>query len=188
MKIKLQWLILLLALLSVAAVIVPRLKYWVPSLGPSIVQAARPEQATPEAVVTSVFETADQGGDSDNANEVMTDRLNTMHLIEGKGSMTPEEQKFDGLFWDNKRSAAIYGYLRAGLTRAANITANNTNGDAAVIRVAVKIFPREGSEWVDSTYTVELKKRGPNWYVDEMKTPHQPGGAYQAFKQKMGIP
>ena len=102
--------------------------------------------------------------------------------------MTPEEQKFDDLFWDNKRSAAIYGYLRAGLTRAANITANSTSGDVAVISVAVKIFPREGSEWVDSTYTVELKKRGPNWYVDEMKTPHQPGGVYQAYKQKMGIP
>jgi hypothetical protein len=188
MKAKLPWLIPLLALLPIAAVIAPRLKYWLPSLGPSIVEAARPEQATPEAVVTYVFQTVDQGGDSDNANEVMTDRLNTMHLIEGKGNMTPEEQNFDGLFWDNKRSAAIYGYLRAGLTRAANITASNTSGDAAVIIVAVKIFPHEGSDWVDSTYTVELKKRGPNWYVDEMKTPHQPGGVYRAFKQKMGIP
>jgi len=74
--------------------------------------------------VTSVFQTTDQGGDSDNANEVMTDRLNTMHLIQGKEKMTPEEQKFDGLFWDNI----------------------------------------------------------------EMKTPHQPGGVYQAYKQKMGTP
>jgi len=188
MKTKLPWLIPLLALLPIAAIIAPRLKYFLPSLGPGIAEAARPEQATPEAVVTSVFQTADQGGDSGNANEVMTDRLNTMHLIQGKEKMTPEEQKFDSLFWDNKRSAAIYGYLRAGLTRAANITANSTNGDAAVITVAVKIFPREGSEWVDSTYTVELKRRGPNWYVDEMKTPHQPGGVYQAYKQKMGIP
>src|SRR5260370_19721815 len=98
MKTKLPWLIPLLALLPIAAVIAPRLKYWLPSLGPSIVEAARPEQATPEAVVNSVFQTADQGGDSDNANEVMTDRLNTMHLIHRQQSMTPEDQKFDDLY------------------------------------------------------------------------------------------
>jgi hypothetical protein len=68
------------------------------------------------------------------------------------------------------------------------MTANNPSGDAAVISVVVKIFPRNGWDWEDSTYAVELKKRGPDWYVDEMKTPHQPGGVYLAYKEKVGIP
>ncbi len=188
MKNKLWWIAPLLVLLPVAGYVVPRLKYWLPSLGPGIVEAARPEQATPERVVTAVFLTVDQGGPEDNPNVVMTGRLNTMHLIQGTSAMTLEEQKFNALFWDNKRSSSIYAYLRDGLTREASITANSTNGDASVIGVAVKVYPKEGDEWVDASYTVELRKRRPNWYVDELKTPKWPGGVYAAYKQKMGIP
>ncbi len=57
-----------------------------------------------------------------------------------------------------------------------------------MISVAVKDYPKDGDDWVDTSYRVELKKRGPNWYVDELKTPKWPGGVYAAYKQKMGIP
>jgi hypothetical protein len=188
MKFKLRWTVPLLLLLMIAGYVVPRLKYWLPSLGPGVMETARAEQATPEGVVTAVFQTVDQGGREDDPNVVMTDRLNTMHLIAGKNAMTAEEQKFDALFWDNKRSSSIYSYLRDGLTREANITAINTSGSNSVISVAVKDYPKDGDDWVDTSYTVELKKRGPNWYVDELKTPKWPGGVYAAYKQKMGIP
>jgi hypothetical protein len=77
--------------------------------------------------------------------------------------------------------------LRHRLTTSASITANNTTGDSAVVNVKVKIFSEKDSEWwVDSTYTVELKKRGPNWYVDELKSSQWPDGVYHQFKKRLG--
>jgi hypothetical protein len=89
---------------------------------------------------------------------------------------------------DNQRSAVIYAFLRKRLTTSVNMTANNTTGDSAVVSAAVKLYPHESSEWTDSTGTVELKQRGPRWYVDELKSPEWPGGGYQRFKQKMESP
>jgi hypothetical protein len=187
MKIKLGWIISAVALLSIAGILLPRLKYSLPSLGPGVSEAARDEQATPEATVTSMFQMTDQGEDLSNFKEVVSDRLNYAHMLQGKDAMTPEEQKFAGLFWDNQRSAAIYAYLRHRLTTSASITANNTTGDSAVVNVKVKIFSEKDSEWwVDSTYTVELKKRGPNWYVDELKSSQWPDGVYHQFKKRLG--
>jgi len=185
MKVKLAWIILVVALVSIAGIVVPRLKYWGPSSGPSASEPARTEQATPEATVGTVFQMTDQGGESDNPNDVITDRLNYAHMFEGK-TMSPDEQKFADLFWDNQRSAAIYGYLRRGLTTSASITANNITGDSAVVSVAMKITPNHHAEWVDSTCTVELKKRGSNWYVDELKSERAPDGVFQKFKQATG--
>jgi hypothetical protein len=187
MKIKLWWIIVAVALVSIGSVLVPRLRYWFPSSETGASEPARAEQATPEAVVTSMFQMTDQGGqsESDNPRDVITDRLNDMHLVTGK-DMTPEEQKFANLFLNTERSAAIYNYLKGELTKSANITADNSTGDSAIVSVAVKVFLENGSDWVDSTCTVELKKRGPNWYVDELKSPRMPGGLYQRYKQRMG--
>jgi len=175
------------ALVSIGSVIVPRLRYWFPSSEAGAFESARAEQATPEAVVTSMFQMTDQGGESasDNPHDVITDRLNDAHLVSGK-DMTPEEQKFAQLFLNHERSAAIYNYLRGELTKSANITAANVTGDSAVVNVAVKVYLENGSDWVDSTCTVDLKKKGPNWYVDELKSPRMPGGLYQRYKQRMG--
>jgi hypothetical protein len=185
MKVKPSWLIMLVALISVAGVIAPRLKYWFPSSGPAASEPAREEQATPEATVTAMFQATDQGSDLDNPNQLLTDRLDYAHLFTGK-EMTPEEQKFVSLFWENQRSAAIYAYLRRGLTTAASITSNNTTADSAVVTAAVRIQPKDSTDWVDATYTLELKKRGPNWYVDELKSTKLPAGVYQTFRQRMG--
>jgi hypothetical protein len=38
---------------------------------------------------------------------------------------------------------------------------------------------------VDSTYTVELKKRGPNWYVDELKSQKYPNGVFHTFHERL---
>lgn len=172
-------------LFSIAGYVVPRLKYWFPISRPAASDPAREEQATPEATANSMFQAADQGGNLDDPKELLTDRLDYAHLLAGK-EMTPEEQKFASLFWENQRSAAIYFYLRGGLTTSAKITTNNATGDSAVVIAAVKIQPKDSSEWVDSIYTVELKKRGPNWYVDELKSPKLPDGVFHTFRQRVG--
>lgn len=172
-------------LFSIAGYVVPRLKYWFPSASPAASDPAREEQATPEATVNSMFRSTDQGGNLDDPKELLTDRLNYAHMVTGK-EMTLEEQKFANLFWENQRSAAIYVYLRRGLTTAASITSNNTAGDSAVVTAAVKIQPKDSSEWLDSIYTVELKKRGPNWYVEELKSPKLPEGVFHTFRQRVG--
>jgi hypothetical protein len=186
MKIRLGWIISAVALLSIAGILLPRLKHSLPSLGPGVLEPARAEQATPEATVSSMFQTTDQGEDLGNFEKVVSDRLDYMHMLQGKDAMTTDEQKFAGLFWDNQRSAAIYAYLRHRLTTSANVTANNTTGDSAVVSVTAKIFSEKDSEWwVDSPYTVELKKRGPNWYVDELKTSQWPEGVYHQFRKRL---
>jgi hypothetical protein len=133
-----------------------------------------------------MFQLTDQGEDLGNFKEVVSDRLNYAHMLEGKDAMTPEEQKFAALSWDNQRSAAIYAYLRHRLTTATSVTANNATGDSAAVSVTVKIFSDKDSEWwVGPTYTVELKKRGPNWHVDELKSSQWPDGVYHQFKKRM---
>jgi len=178
MKIRLSWIILALALLSIAPVIVPRLRYWIPSsTGAS--EPVRAEQSTPEATVNAMFQATDQGGESDNPRNVITDRLDYADMLQGT-DMTGEEQEFAALFLDNRRSAIIYAILRHALTNSAIITASDVKGDSAVVRVAARAI--QGPDWVDYTCTVELKKRGPNWYVDELRSSRIPDGFYHGFK------
>jgi len=185
MKIKLTWITMALLLITIGGYVAPRWKYCFPSQA-SAWEPARPEQATPEATVNLMFQMIDQGGPADRLKEVMTDRLDYAHMLQGKDKMTPEEQKFSRLFLDNQRSAAIYAALRHNLVNSASITANNTTGDTAVIGASVKIYPDRSEDWTSSTCTIELKRRGDNWYVDDIKTPHVPDGIYHGFKQKLG--
>jgi len=174
----------MLTAITVAGYVVPRLKFWLPSSAPSASEPARPEQISPEATVSTLFQMTDQGGADDNPNDVITDRLNDAHLLEGK-EMTPDEQKFAGLFWDNRRSAPIYDYLRSDLTRSATVAGSTPAGDSAVVSVTAQTFPDGGSDWVASSFTVELTRRGSNWYVTELKSPKFPGGVYAKFKERV---
>ena len=185
MKIKLWWIIAAISLVSIAGYVIPNLKYWFPSTHAAS-EPAREEQATPDATVNTMFQMTDQGGASDNPKEVLDDRLDYGHMLQGKDAMTPEEQKFASLFLDNQRSASIYAAMRSALAKSASITSTNTDGDSAVVSVALQTFPDKGSDWVNDTCTVELKKRGTNWYVDELKTPRLPDGIYHTFKQRLG--
>jgi hypothetical protein len=184
MKIKLWWIIVLLTLITVVGYVIPRLKYWFPSSGPSASEPARPEQATPDATVNAVFQMVDQGEpNEDNPKEALDDRLDDTHLFSGQ-EMTPDEKRFAGLFLENQRSAAIYHYLRANLAKSATITGDSPTGDTVVVSVALQTLPDKGSDWEPSTCTVELKKRGPNWYVDELKSSRMPTGVFATFRQR----
>ncbi len=185
MKIKLWWIIVLISIITVVGYVIPRLKYWFPSSGPSASEPARTEQATPDATVNAMFQMTDQGEPSEgNPKEALDDRLDDMHLATGK-EMTSDEKKFAGLFLEQQRSAAIYHYLRANLAKSATITGDSPTGDTAVVSVALQTFPDHGSDWQTSNYTVELKKRGPNWYVDELKSPGMPNGVFATFRQRL---
>jgi hypothetical protein len=185
MKIKLPLVTLAILLFTIGGYVVPRWKYWYPAQASSW-EPARAEQATPESTVNLMFQMTDQGGEADSPKDVMTDRLDNMHMIQGKEARTPEEQRFVGLFLDNQRAAAIYSALRHNLANSASITANSATGDTAVIGATVKIYPDHSEDWTSTTCTVQLKKRGDNWYVDDVKTPRVPDGIYQAFKQRLG--
>jgi len=183
MKIRLSWIILALVLLLIAPILVPRLRFWIPaSSGAS--EQARAEQSTPEATVKAVFQTTDQGGPYESPHNVTIDRLEYGDMLRGT-DMTGEEQEFAALFWDNRRSAIIYAILRHALTTSARITASDIKGDSAVVSVAARVI--QGSDWVDYTCTVELKKRGPNWYVYELRSPRIPGGFYHGYELRQGV-
>lgn len=182
MKIRLSWIILALVLVLIVPMIVPQLRYWIPSSSGAS-ERARAEQSTPEATVNAMFQTTDQGGEFDDAHDVITDRLDYADMLQGT-DMTGEEKEFAALFWDNQRSAIIYAILRHALTTSARITASDVKGDAAVVSAAARVI--QGSDWVNYTCTVELKKRGPNWYVYELRSPRIPDGFFHGFQQRMG--
>lgn len=184
MKIRLSWIILALVLLLIAPIIMPRLRYWIPSSSGTSEQA-RAEQSTPEATVQAMFQTTDQGGQSENPHNVIIDRLDYADMLRGT-DMTGEEQEFAALFWDNQRSAIIYAILRHALTTSASITASDVKGDSAVVSVAARVI--QGSDWVEYTCTVELKKRGPNWYVYELRSPRIPKGFYHGYQLRQEFP
>ncbi|MBZ5654520.1 MAG: hypothetical protein LAO56_04480 [Acidobacteriia bacterium] len=181
MRIRLSWIVLAVVLVLVAPILVPRLRVWAPSS--SGAPEARPEQSTPQATVNTMFQTTDQGGESDSRHAMMTDRLYYADLLQGT-DMTGEEKEFAALFWDNQRSAIISAILGHALTTSAHITASEVNGDSALVSVAARAI--WGSRWVDYTCTVELKKRGPNWYVYELRSPQIPDGFYHGFQQRIG--
>jgi len=185
MKVKLSWITLAVLLVTIGGYVGPRLRYRFPST-PGFTEAARAEQATPEATANAMFQVIDQGEPSEeNPKEALDDRMDYGHMLSGK-DITPEEQKFVALFWDNQRSASIYSVLRANLARSATITGTNVSGDSVVLSVDLQVMAEHGSEWVPYTCTVELKKRGPNWYIDEVKSPRLPAGIYHTFKQRLG--
>jgi len=185
MKVKVSWIILAVVLVSIAGVVGPELKHWLPSVGPSASEPAKAGQETPEATTSALFQLTDQGGEGANPNDVISDRMDYTRMFTGK-NLSPEEQKFVELFWDHQRGAAIYAYLREGLATSASIQSTNVQGDSATVCVAVKVAPGHHGEWVDSSCSVELKKRGPNWYVDELKSSRAPDGVYEKFKQRVG--
>lgn len=181
MKIRLSWIIFALALLLIAPIIVPGLRFWIPSSSGASDQP-RPRQSTPAAAVNAMFQTTDQGGEFDNPRDVIRDQLDYAEILQGT-DMTSEEREFATLFWDNQRSAIIYAILRHALTTATRITAIDVNGDSAVVSVAARAI--QGPNWVDSTCIVELKKRGRNWYVYELRSPRIPDGFYHGFQLRM---
>jgi len=181
MKIKLGWVIAVICLVSILWMIVPRLTFWHSAPTPSASEPARQNQATPEATVESLFQMMYPAPDPNTPAPPVVDRFNEFHLLEGK-DMTPEEQTFSRLFWDTRRSGILCAYITENMTESPSVAEQQTNGDSATVKVSVSVTPPHSTESTNMVYTFDLKKRGPNWYVYELKVPKAPDGIYNHVK------
>jgi hypothetical protein len=111
----------------------------------------------------------------------VVDRFNEVHLLEGK-DMTPEEEAFAKLFWDTRRSGILCEFMTEAMTESPSVTDQEVNGDSATVRVSVTVSPLPSSESSSMVYTFDLKKRGPNWYVYELRVPKAPDGVFNRVK------
>jgi len=180
MKIKLGWIVAGVCIVSIAWMVVPRLTFWISAATPSASDPARENQATPTATIESMFQMMSAVAGSELAN---TGEFNQLHLLEGK-DMTPEEQAFSRIFWDTRRSGVLYGFMTGATTESPSVTDQQTNGDSAVVTVSASVTSSHSEETRSVIYTFDLKKRGPNWYVYELRMPKAPDGIFNYVKSK----
>lgn len=187
-NLKRAWIIAFVVLVPlIYTTAVPRWKLLHPST-PSHFDAARDDQATPESTVNTAFHMIFPGPDPYSTTSLSTQPFDDNHLLTGK-DMTPDEKQFVELFWDHVCSAAVYHDIRwYYLTQPPSITDHHENGDSATVTVSALASgpPDTGTDAIPQAFTFEIKKRGPNWYVAEMKTSAQPDGVYSAAKRKLG--
>jgi hypothetical protein len=96
--------------------------------------------------------------------------------------MTPEEQAFSQVLRDIRRSGILCTYITENMTESPSVTDQQSNGDSATVKVSVSVSPPHTSESTIMIYTFDLKKRGPNWYVYELRVPKAPSGIYDHVK------
>lgn len=109
--------------------------------------------------------------------------FNQFHLLDGK-DMTPEEQTFAHLFWDTKRSGVLFAFMTEADTGDPHVTDQATNGDSATVSVSVTVEPSSATDRRGAVFTFDLRKRGPNWYVYELRIPKLPNGVYDFAKSR----
>jgi hypothetical protein len=181
MKIKLGWIIAGVGLISIAWMVVPRLTFWISAPTPSASEPPRENQASPLATVEAMFQMMYPTPDPNTSVPPVVDRFNEFHLLAGK-DMTPEEQAFSQVFWDTRRSGILCVYITENMTESPRVTDQQSNGDFATVEVSVSVSPPHTAEWTTMIYTFDLKKRGPNWYVYELRVPKAPDGIYNHVK------
>jgi hypothetical protein len=176
-KIKLSWIVLAVALIAAVAIFLPRLKSSAPSLGgPSALDSARNYQATPEAVVNTFFEMYRGNYAKDPITDV---------LMNGNYA-APDQQKFAELFWDHDRAWMIY---KALFDRDAQLislgTATSVDGSVR-LPASVRILSLEAEDGQsEPLYTFELRQRGANWYIYELRGQKSPEGVYEKTRELM---
>src|SRR5579864_2645901 len=127
-KLKLWWIIVAITIVTLAAYFIPRWKFFHPSV-PSATDAARDYQSSPDGTVNTMFQMIHPGTGEPSPEELLNDRFDDAHFVENK-DMTPDEQKFAGLFWDRFRTAAIYDVITQSLAVSPSITDKNEIGDS----------------------------------------------------------
>jgi hypothetical protein len=138
---------------------------------PSTSDPPRETQATPEAAVRTMFGMFDQ----------FKDQFNTVHLLSGKDS-SPDEQRFAELFWDHERSGVLYSVLYDKEPELQSIGLESSTDLSANVNAAVKALARsDDSEKTDRLYIFEVKKRGTNWYIYELRSNQSPTGVFETF-------
>lgn len=175
MKIKLFWIIIPLCIISIAWVVIPRVKDWFPRPAPSASEPARSFQETPEATVNTMFEMFTQQ---------FQENYIGLALLDDGTTLQPDEQKFAQLYWDRQRAGVIYQGLFDRGAELQNISGQAQMGDFVNVAVSLRAFPsKDADEKTDVVYTLELRQRGPNWYIYELRGENSSVGVYEKFLQ-----
>jgi hypothetical protein len=139
------------------------------------VDTARAEQATPQSTITALFKMTPSE---------TYEKINPAVIALGK-PLNPDEQKLAQLGWDGERAASVYQYLIDLTADFESFGDTSQNGDSATVKVSVDAFPAPRAQESQSLiYIFELKKRGENWYIYELRTDHTPEGVYAAYRKR----
>jgi len=181
---KVRWIICAILLFALASAIYPWWRMRHPST-PAYFEPAHENQATPEDTVKAMFEIMLPRADKGDVKKLIEDKLDNAHLLLGK-NMTLEEQQFAQFFWEHHCSAVVYNGPRLGLSKSPRVTGHHESGDTATVDFSISVVPENGSYYVDMNGTFDLKKRGSNWHISDMRTTSVPNGACKAYMQSLG--
>jgi hypothetical protein len=111
------------------------------------------------------------------------DALNPGHLLADK-DLTPEEQRFAELFWDTQRCGILYGALYDREPVLQSLNGRDITTDSATVNAQVRaLATANDTEAGDRLYTFELRKRGQNWHIYELKSETLPMGVFRKFEE-----
>jgi hypothetical protein len=137
---------------------------------------ARDYQVTPEATVSKMFELLKNQGDTLSAGNFLADK-----------NLTPEEQKFAELFWNTQRCAILYRALYDREAALQSLSTQDSTADSATVNAQVKaLATANDTEKSDRLYTFDLRKRGPNWRIYELRSEALPMGVFRKFEELQG--
>jgi hypothetical protein len=167
-KIKWSWIVLALVLVAIVVMVLPKLRSAAPALeGPSALDSPRSYQATPDAVVHTFFEMY-RGS---YAKDPITDAL-----MNGKYA-DPDQQKFAQLFWDHDRAWMIYKALYDRDAELISLGTATTVDGSVRLPASVRILSVEAEDGQsEPLYNFELRQRGDNWYIYELRGQKSPEG------------
>jgi len=155
------------------------------SVNSGFFEPAHENQATPEDTVKAMFDIMLPRADEGDVKKLIEDKLDNAQLLLGK-NMTLEEQQFAQFFCEHHCSAVVYNGLRLGLSKSPRVTGHNESGDTSTVDFSISVVPENGSDHVDMNGTFDLKKRGSNWHISDMRTTSVPNGACKAYMQSLG--
>jgi hypothetical protein len=135
-------------------------------------EAPRPYQATPEATVTKMFELLREQGES----------FSSLHFLTDK-NLSPGEQGFAELFWNTRRCGVLYTVLSERQTELQALSKQDDSSSSATVKAQVRVLPTGESEKSDRLIAFEVRKRGGNWYIYELRTEKFPSGVVEKFEQ-----
>ena len=155
--------------------VIPRVKDWFPRRAPSASEPVRSFQETPEATVNTMFEMFTQQFQENDIG---------LALLDNDTALQPDEQKFAQLYWDRERAGVIYQGLFDRGAELQSISAQDRIGDSVNVAVSLRAFSSEDAqEKTDVVWNLELRQRGPNWYIYELRGQKSPVGVYERFLQ-----
>jgi hypothetical protein len=123
-----------------------------------------------------MFELLKSQGDNLSAGDLLADK-----------NLTPEEQVFARLFWNPQRCGVLYLNLYDREPELQSLSTQDSSTDTATVNAQVKaLASADDAEKSDRVYTFDLRKRGPNWLIFELRSKALPTGVFRKFEELQG--